>query len=138
MKFFRVENESGRGPYSHWTVNVCAYAPSKVDGKDRHPALREDSKLCEVLRASDKSVHPSDYRFGFGSLAQLRRWFYTQSVLEVLHTKGFKLAIYDFPKVYKGHTQAVVLDSEWPSRELIEKRSVLAMNKKVDKAAAID
>lgn len=112
MRIYRMESDSGVGMYR---AAYCGpvYSLDQQAGYERHPAPTQDAGMSAQwgdLRPSQREK----YFFGFSSLAQWRRWLYTDEVLDYLYGAGVRLAVYDVPdeSCIVGFTQAVFLMSD--------------------------
>lgn len=108
VKVFRIENARGVGPYMS-DIIPQEYRTQLTD-EVRHPEPYKDSRLVSEI----ESRHPYNFnliptwmRFGFGSIDQLRNWFYNDDWLYTLHKYGFVLVEYTVSsdRVYLGNTQ---------------------------------
>ena len=109
MRIFRVENNDKQGMYtangpSFWTL-------TEGEASDVHPMPFQDSRLVDACEGIglDAGCLPSDYRFGFRSIQQMRQWLYQDHWLQYLHDNGFHLSEYSVAEDHYaiGHTQAV-------------------------------
>ena len=111
MKVYRVENQEGKGPY-------CAPNPMYLcDNNVVHPCPTHDSKL--MINAMKKGVTTdlkyfpmgSDWQFGFESVKQFKRWFYSNKILQDFDEYHFTLNVYEASakQVALGNTQLVFL-----------------------------
>ena len=121
--FFRVENEDHDGMY-------CGkgYLTSRDYEFDAtlHPAPADDELLFRNARHLFRdwgSWKGEQFIFGFDSLAQLRRWIYSNQILTTLHSRGFFLSEM-FGEVIVGNTQAVIFE---PTAQRINKKSLLTL-----------
>ena len=71
-----------------------------------HPAPSDDSKLAPEWAALRESDTHHDWRFGFTSLAQFRRWFFNLEALEDIQDI-VSLSIYRVTECHEGYTQAI-------------------------------
>ena len=75
-----------------------------------HPEPLLDSLLRENIKdLIGLGFKFEDYKFGFDSFKQFRRWFYHDKMLNALMNEGFVLNRYavDSSKMFVGHTQAI-------------------------------
>lgn len=117
---YRIENADGDGPYNPsrgLDIYECPYypQPGTREEAEQHPAPAHDSALVEAWAAvSMTSRRLNDWRYGFASVAQLRRWFADDRVLEWLQRHGYHLATYTVRgegRVVVGHSQVMYADS---------------------------
>lgn len=86
-----------------------------------HPAPAEDSKLSYTwLRWKGRAC------FGFGTIAQLRRWIYYDEWIRSLHDEGQALYVIEVPDedFRFGYTQAIYLPD---NAKVVEVRSILSL-----------
>jgi hypothetical protein len=120
--FFRVENEDHEGMYRGKNyLRSDDYEFSET----LHPCPRFD----ELLKLNAPHLFDgwgwkgTEFIFGFDSLAQLRRWIYSNQILELLHSRGFFLSEM-FGEVIVGNTQAVIFE---PTAKRLNKKSLLTL-----------
>ena len=106
---FRIEDaKTGIGMYhsgkAQFFMNEGDY--------DNHPAPSRDSLLVQninVFKKRDGYASASDFKYGFDSIKQMRRWLYEDRWLKQLDTNGLKLAEIDVDEsnLIVGHTQVM-------------------------------
>lgn len=105
MRVLRVERD-GAGMYMGATVE----AGVRMSDERAHPHPEEDSGMPEGanewLRAHGCGG-TERARFGFTSVAQLRRWIYQDDWVNRLGKVGCELVEYEVGTCYAGHTQAM-------------------------------
>ena len=109
--FYRFEHSTKKvGPYNFNDSDYNALM-TYFGGlsSDTHPEPFEDSLLMENLEELPEFKW-EDYKFGFDSYKQFRRWFYHDKLLNRLMNRGFVLNLYrvDSSKMFVGYTQAIV------------------------------
>lgn len=116
---FRIEHASnGEGMYRgmHDGLSGVMFRTGTDADYDRHPTPWEDSGLMQVIADSgaDRSavINSGDFRYGFGSVDQLRAWLYRNEWLEGLHDSGYIVAICEAETAYVGHSQALFIRPE--------------------------
>lgn len=106
MRFYRVEDREGVGPYQH---EICR-AISDVGEFDfrEHPGPLDDKGMSFEWRNLDDNC---PYRFGFVSMEQTRWWWDRGYVaLWMLNEAGFGLSVYEVSgPVIQGTCQAVAI-----------------------------
>ena len=113
MRIFRIQNERGDGMY----FGGSSASQRMMDLESRHPAPRDDVRLKQAVPGEGWYR----FKYGFGSLDQLRSWVYKQAWRDMLQSEGFHVVEIDTPCVYYGDTQAV-----WPEdnpRDIIRRIS---------------
>jgi hypothetical protein len=122
-KVWRVENSRGVGMYN-WGTTALKYMGV---GK-RHPGpssgcLNPD---CGISQFFDY-IHPTkevlNWKFGFASLEQAKRWIYSAKIRRLLRNEGHLLNCYEVPKdsFHKSYHQTIFDSSK---AKLIESRHV--------------
>lgn len=71
MKFYRIENQHGGGPYR--TIECETWETSSHNYGDRNPGPYTDFPMGEW--ANTPGYAKRECLFGFSTLAQLRKWF---------------------------------------------------------------
>lgn len=105
MRVLRVEC-NGAGMY----MGATRQAGIHMDDDRAHPLPCEDSGMPEgAIQWLRKHGHGGSKRarFGFSSVAQLRRWIYKDEWIARLGAVGCELVEYDAGTCYAGHTQAM-------------------------------
>lgn len=103
MLILRVENYKGEGMYTACGSLVKANFPDacKVYGinirgseleRRLHPSpyIESFSLTWENLHRVNES---DNYLFGFGSVAQLRKWLINKDIMKELHNYGYRVAV---------------------------------------------
>ena len=139
MKFYKLEAFPKGGIYASYYVQSDFSIPTELRNKyaervelcrsimidwlddygrlsnENHPEPCCDDQLAKQCREDDADRFcTEDYVYGFDSIKQLRRWFYSDEPLSRMGEEAqVELAIYDVPKVYVGHTQSAVNKSHF-------------------------
>lgn len=120
--FFRVENEDHDGMY-------CGRDYLHEDDYEYSQTLHPVPCFDELLKLNAPHLFDGrgwrgyDFIFGYKSIAQLRRWIYSNQILELLHSRGFFLSEM-FGEVIVGNTQAVIFE---PTAKRLNKKSLLTL-----------
>jgi hypothetical protein len=104
MLVFRVENNSGVGPYTSGAVDTIDYS--------RLFSPRCPGPLNDGIRRTDEDDH-----FAFKDVSQLRKWF-IKRIRGNLTKKGFSMAIYRVPDKLVKHGKRQVVFKKSRSRLL--------------------
>lgn len=105
MRVLRVEC-NGAGMYMGATRRADIY----MSDDKAHPLPEEDSGMPDgaIEWLHEHGLGGSGYaRFGFNSVAQLRRWIYRDEWVERLGAVGCELIEYEAGTCYAGHTQVM-------------------------------
>lgn len=105
---YRFEYSDGRGIFYRSPSDPKNLSEQLSTDDYRHPVPRRDSGLTDGLgRDWEWKLHK--YHFGFGSLEQLRSWFYNDSMLSLLHERQVVIAEYlCYPEdIVVGNAQAI-------------------------------
>ena len=111
-RVYRIESSVGSGMYyagnAQWILD-------SEDTYEKHPSPKRDSLLAPILIKKGLYCEVFDnlicdeYKFGFDSIEQLRRWIYEDRWLVALHEHEMMIAEYELPDedVLVGHTQVM-------------------------------
>lgn len=113
MRVYRVQDANGEGPYQSLTWASWAFLEGVDPDGDR-------DKRWPTHGALDEVYDTGEVRFGFKSPEQLASWF-NERERTALEMAGFRVAVYDAPRVWPGRKQ-VAFDIE--GAKLIEERLV--------------
>ncbi|MGZ8887974.1 MAG: hypothetical protein ACXW1D_00280 [Halobacteriota archaeon] len=106
----RLEWPDGGGIYyQEGAKSFCNYMDWDVE---RHPTPYNDDRLMSNLfQKSGSRYEFSEFHFRFSSLDQLRRWFFEDKILRMMHDRGVVVSEYvcHWDDVVHGHTQAIFL-----------------------------
>lgn len=108
MIVLRIENEFGAGCYINHGSDKGARAAHNFGGcpmdDQFHPCPDEDFKLSaqwdDIVRGSHPHISGVQNRFGFASVEQFHRWFYTPEARAILSREHFAVSVYDVPEQY--------------------------------------
>lgn len=78
-----------------------------MSGYRLHPVPQNDSLLSDKMQGKWDSLQK--YHFGFSSVAQARRWLYSNNLLRYMAGCGVVLYVLDIPEEHfvEGYTQAI-------------------------------
>lgn len=99
MRIFRVETETGRGPYAGGGGSW-----QSQETPSRHPSPNRDSALGWKRMFTEDRIR---YNFGFVSIDQFKFWFFEPEWREELHQRGFHLVEYEATVYRASDAQAI-------------------------------
>jgi hypothetical protein len=116
MKFFRVENDYGEGPYINADMNLMDYLNQEkeisVYGEKHeeymisHPTPYNDPLLTYVWSEMFTDTKEK-YIFGFANLDKVFDWFCMDEEIEFLEKFKFHISIYEANDWYNGKWQSI-------------------------------
>jgi len=96
---YRLENASNqRGVYTgggYGVINEWLYEKTGSKNCAKHPTPSEDSLLTKNCNEANIAPFGGFWRFGFKSMAQLRAWFFDDTILDMLANEGIVFTVYE-------------------------------------------
>lgn len=96
---YRIETENGTGMYA--TSFTSEYNLYDLDG--RHPGPGDDV----ALKWNGETMSYSEWRFGFSSIGQMRRWIYMPEAYAGMAEYDLAISVYLCDEYKIGDTQMV-------------------------------
>jgi hypothetical protein len=93
--FYRIETSSQRGPYRF--LNVAGYSFSGRHNLDNRPSPENDGILRKHWGRSDAQ----EYKFGFKTETQLKKWF-PSAVIKTMAKRAGEDGVKLFVSIYRG------------------------------------
>lgn len=113
---YRIELGDGTGMYSADRWSAAYEISRQMISVTNHPEPQDDAKIGDQWVKLEKTYAHHQYRFGFGSIEQLKEWIYLTDWREGLDKYGFRVYVYTAEKAYVGDRQAFFL-KETATRE---------------------
>jgi len=110
MRFYRIENKKGQGPYRNdHVINMFNYIYNNSDSFDfdsyyeTRPTPFEENRII----SSNFIGHEKNFIFGFSSKKKLIAWFTFANEYEYFEKYGFKVSVYNATETYKSKFQTI-------------------------------
>ncbi|WP_155754000.1 hypothetical protein [Burkholderia vietnamiensis] len=103
MIIYRVETETGRGPYNGGPASQYDYTP-----RHEAPEPYSDVGLSDAWKAIDLSKQKKFY-FGFANPAQLLEWFHSDNFHAKAEAQGYRVSVIEtgHGEVFHGTYQSI-------------------------------
>ena len=121
-KFYRIEDERGRGMYRSWAAPDCVQEmqPGVSDkGNKRHPTPNSDETLWEQAKDAGLVTYYNDFHskaekffFGFTSKKQLKAWIFKKEWRKKLANSELMLVTFQASEYIIGETQVMFVKNE--------------------------